>query len=138
MNEHYSKADNDITLVLVTDQFACERLIVAGRKLVKENSTTLEILSIASPNQPQNPEAIEHLYKISRENGGNMAVHYSDKPLKSITSALENHAITHVVTGLPQQENSVLRTLWEKFHKTKFYTVDNDGNMQSAKLSIGF
>ena len=123
-----------LTIVLVTDQFLCKRLIVAGRALAEKTNTELEILSIANPNVPQNPEAIEYLYQVSRENNGVMMVHYSDTPEKEISSILKKSTPGYVVTGVPQQENSLLQHLWTRFDYVTFYTVDHEDKLNLVTL----
>lgn len=70
-----------LTLVLVTDQFKCERLIRAGRQLAQRDGTTLEVINVAAAGVAQNPEAIEYLYRISKENDAAMMIHYSERAL---------------------------------------------------------
>ena len=123
-----------LTIVLVTDQFRCERLIVAGRQLAERTNTQLEILNIANPNVLQNPEAIEHLYQISRENSGTMMIQYSDAPDKEIAHILKVKSPSYVVTGVPQQENSLLQHLWTRFDYISFYTVDHEDTLALVTL----
>ena len=123
-----------LTIVLVTDQFLCKRLIVAGRSLAEKTGTELQILSIANPNVAQNPEAIEYLYQISRENNGAMMVHYSDTPEKEISRILKELKPGYVVTGVPQQENSLLQHLWTRFDYVSFYTVDHEDKLNVVTL----
>lgn len=124
-----------ITMVLVTDQFQCERLIVAGAELAKKNDTQLRVMNVASPNTPQNPEAIEYLFQTSKENEATMLVHYSDEPAKYITTILNDSAPVAVVSGMPVSENSLLHRIWFRFTDIDFYTVDESGVLSAVSPS---
>lgn len=123
-----------LTLVLVTDQFQCERLIVAGRELAQRTDTQLEVINVANPQQPQNPEAIEFLFQVSKENDAVMMVHYSDEPARCIVDLIKEQRPACVVSGMPQQENSLLHKIWTRFQNTGFYTVSEEGELAPVTL----
>ncbi len=125
-----------ITMVCVTNQFSCERIIKAGRVIADLTNTQLNIISISAAKYPPNPLAMEHLYRISRENGGVMQVEYAEDPFKALISYIKSNKISNVITGVPQDEDSVLYQLWGKFTHLTFFTVDDQGQLQEAR-SIG-
>lgn len=123
-----------VTIVLVTDQFKCQRLIVAGKQLADRTATQLEVINVANPEITQNPEAIEYLFQVSKENDATMMIHYSNEPIKLITSLLREQNPTCVVSGMPQEENSLLHKIWTRFEQINFYTVDSEGELSPVTL----
>lgn len=121
------------TLVFVTDQFQCERLIAAGYRLAEATRTTLIVVSVAPTGAATNAAAIEHLYQVSREHGAAMNVVYSDEDVAGIMSrsVLQNKAC-HVVTGLPKDDDSVIVKLWRIHAAVNFYTVSLDGQLNAV------
>lgn len=124
-----------LTMVLVTDQFQCQRLIVAGREIADRSGTPLEVINIANPKVPQNPAAVEFLFQISKENDAAMMVHYSDEPAKFLASLIKEKLPAYVVSGMPQSPNSLLHKLWTRFELISFYTVDASGIAEQITLS---
>ena len=55
-----------VTMVLVTDQFHCRRLIMAGRQLADREGASLEVVNVAAPGAERNPQAIEYLFQTSQ------------------------------------------------------------------------
>ena len=118
---------NPVTMVLVTDQFECQRLITAGRRLADEAGNSLAVINVSAAGSERNHQALEHLFCVSRENGATMMIHYSDNPAHFISGSIRDQATMQVVTGLPNQEHSLLHRIWTRFTKVAFYTVDLDG-----------
>lgn len=123
------------TVVLVTDQFRCRRLIVAGRKLAERTQSQLEVINVANPDVPQNPEAIEYLFQISKENDATMMVHYSADPAKQISELLNELKPQNVISGMPQVSDSLLHKLWLRFTQIDFFTVSEEGDLVPVTLS---
>lgn len=123
-----------VTVVLVTDQFHCQRLIVAGRELAARTGSQLEVINVANPEVPQNPEAIEFLFQVSKEHDATMMVHYSGEPLRLIAGLLQEQQPEAVVSGMPREENSLLHKLWTRFSEVSFYTVNAQGQMAPVTL----
>ena len=123
-----------ITMVLVTDQFQCERLIKAGRALADELGTSLEVINVAAAGVERNPQALEFLFQVSKDHGALMMIHYSDDPAKFITRLIRDEMPSSVVTGLPQQQGSLLHRIWTRFETISFYTVEHDGTVRPITL----
>ena len=115
------------TIVLVTNQFQCERLIHSGKALADITKTELCVFSVQSNKYPQNPLALEHLYNVSKQHGAVMNITYGDDPVKQIISFIKHSKARSVLTGVPQGEHSILYEIWRKFTHIKFFTVDVDG-----------
>lgn len=119
-------------LVLVTDQLSCDRLILAGRQLADAFQCVLEVQNIARFGSAPDPEAIEHLYQISRDAGARMTVHYSEDPERSLVQLLAGSLPHYVVTGMPGGGSDLLPRLWTRFEYLTFYTVDHAGVAQEV------
>lgn len=116
------------TVVLVTDQFQCERLIHKGKALADITNTELCVFNVQSQHYPQNPLALEHLFHVSKQHGAMMSVAYGNDPAKQIISFLKRNKVRNVLTGAPVGENSLLYEIWRKFTHIMFFTLDSEGN----------
>ncbi len=124
-----------MTLVCVTNQFKCERIIKAGRVIADLTKTELGIISVVNSQYPQNPEALDYLYKISKENRGTMNITYSDAPARAISRFIKENKVVNVMTGVPTTENSVIYKLWDRFKEINFFTVEEDGEIKDSKIN---
>lgn len=115
------------TIVLVTNQFECERIIHAGKAVADITSTQLTVFSVQSSKYPQNPLALEHLYRVSKQYGAVMNITYGDDPLKQIITFVKHNRTRNVLTGIPHAKDSILYDVWRKFTHVKFFTVDPQG-----------
>lgn len=125
------------TVVCVTDQRNCDRIIRAGRVLADFTDTELAVINCASPSQQQDPGSIEYLFEVSRSNGAEMSVFYQQDSARAIIRYIKEHKVANVLTGLPGDENSVLYRLWERFSHVQFYVVDAGGRLQPAQRVRG-
>lgn len=116
------------TIVLVTNQFQCERIIRSGRTLADITNTELCVFSVQNSRYPQNPLALEHLFNVSKQHGAVMNITYGEEPVKQIISFIKHTRTRNVLTGIPQDENSILYQVWRKFTHVQFFTVDEEGN----------
>lgn len=120
------------TVVLVTDQFQCERLIRSGRAVADISKTALLVLNVQSNDYPPNPEAIQHLFNVSSQNGAVMNLMYSDNAYKTIVNYLKNNKTTNVITGMPSSPGSIVHKIWNKFAHIKFFTVNQEGRLEEV------
>ena len=129
-----SSSATPVTLVLVTDQIACQRLIAGGRQLADEQGTHLGVVNVTQNTAKGNPKAIEYLYQISKDHDATMMIYYSAQPMKRLTEIIAQQAPANIVTGLPHGEHSVLYRLWVRFRQTHFFVVEEDGNLSPIAL----
>lgn len=120
------------TLVCVTDQFSCERIIQAGRTIADISHTQLVVLSVADSTHPQNPEALQFLYDVSRQNGANMTVLYSDNFAKTLIGYIKGERVVNLLTGMPGAPDSPLYRIWDKFSRIRFFAVTPEGAVRSV------
>lgn len=117
------------TLVLVTDQFACERIIKSARVVADLNQTELLVLSVMQAKETANPAALEHLFGVAKEYGAAMTVAFSDDPYLAIVEAIAQHRVINAVTGVPNGANSMLVKLWKTQKNVNFFTVTHEGEL---------
>lgn len=130
---HTRDADVDSvprTVVCVTDQRRCDRIIRAGRELADLSDTQLAVINVARPGHPQDPVSIEYLFSVSKQNSAEMTVLYSDNILRAIARYIRQNQVAYVVTGLPQQGNSVATDLRRRFGRITFFAVEPDGGLR--------
>ena len=128
----FVKGNPAATIVLVTNQFQCERIIRAGRVIANISKTELMVFNVENPEFEPNPQAIEFLYQVSLENGAVMNVSYADNPEKAIISFIKNNRAQNVLTGMPRSQNSLLHRVWKKFSHIRFFVVDENGTAQEV------
>ena len=117
------------TVVCVTSQLQCERIIRAGRSIANLSDTQLLVVNVSAPDfSRQDGEALEHLFRISKENDAQMTVLYSDEAFKTLIDYIKKNNAVNVVTGMPQQGTSGLYKMWDKLGSVSFFTVDADGS----------
>ena len=124
-------------LTLVTDQFNCERIILASKELAESIDKQLYVLNISTPKTngcDRDHSALEHLFRVSKENDAVMLVQYSEHPSREITKYIENMEPSAVITGIPSTQNSVLHKLWIRFPTTSFYLTDADGLLNKVSV----
>ncbi|MBQ9939730.1 MAG: hypothetical protein IJO96_09405 [Oscillospiraceae bacterium] len=121
------------TVVCVTNQYKCERLIKAGRRIADLTDTTLTVVNVSRPDiTAEDSKALDYLFNVSKKYGALMTIFYSTEALKTITEYIKINKAANVVTGMPQAKDSVLIKLWEKFSNTKFFTVEENGDLKEV------
>ena len=120
------------TLVLVTDQFACERIIKAARVIADLSNTPLRVLSVMRPGVPANPQALEHLFGVAKEYGARMTVEFSDNPQSAIVHFIRDNRVVNAITGMPDGENSILVRMWKTLLNVQFFTVSPNGELHEV------
>ncbi len=120
------------TVVCVTDQFACERIICAGRKVADITKTPLTVITVADTHRQPDPQALQHLFNVSKDNDAEMNMFCSDEPAKRIITFIKENKVANVLTGIPQNSNSVLFRMYRTFTHIKFFTVDIDGTVSEV------
>ena len=123
------------TVVCVTDQMSCERLIQAGKKVADATHTAFLVINVERSSLEGNSVAIEHLFSVSRAYGAQMSVYYGEDPLKIMGECFVSSKACHVLTGMPQGEDSILYQLWRKYPSINFYTVDFQNRLESVPIA---
>ena len=131
------EAVRPLAMALVTDQYHCERLITAGRQLADRMGCQLEVVNVSCGGAGSDPDAIEYLFRASREQGATMTVHYSrgSRPERFLTRLIQRQRPAAVVTGLPGEGSSLLQKLWTRFAEVEFYMVDHSGELRAVTIA---
>ncbi len=97
----------DNVLVCVTQQKTCERLILNGSDLVKNNGNLYVIHVVEEGerflNQKTDGEALEYLFGVSKNSGANLTVLKSNDMVKTIENFAKDHKINKIVIGKPKE-----------------------------------
>ncbi|MFV0496718.1 MAG: hypothetical protein ACK5L0_00910 [Candidatus Fimivivens sp.] len=120
------------TVVCVTDQRQCDRIIRAGQTLANLSGTDLAVINVVRPQAVQDPESMEYLFSVSKENGAEMALLYADDVAKAIIHYIKDNKVSYLMTGIPQKGNSVTARIWRKFTHVTFFVVEKDGKLREV------
>ena len=120
------------TLVLVTDQFACERIIKAARVIADLSKTQLQVLSVVKTGVEPNPQALEHLFGVAKEYDARMTVEFSDSPQSAIVHFIRENRVVNAITGIPDSEESILVRMWKTLQNVRFFTVSRRGELHEV------
>lgn len=110
------------TMVCVTKQITCERLIKAGAKLQEKNGGDLHIVHVAPEGynflgNSKEGEALDYLFEISKAVDGNMTVLRSSNVEMTIIEYCNKNNIGRIVLGESletQPENNMIARLSKK------------------------
>lgn len=91
-------------LVCVTGQKSCQRLIVEGARIAREENVPLNVLHVVRPGgnvlgYVNEPAALEYLLTVSVEHGASMYIRRSDDVIGSIEYAAKNEGARVLVAG---------------------------------------
>ena len=115
------------TVVFVTNQFSCDRLIHAAHEIAQKTKTELNIIEILDSEYALDPKAIDYLFMMAKKANGIMRLISAPDKLALMRKTVGARDVQCVVTGIPSSENSVLHDLWKKFPQKSFYVVDHAG-----------
>jgi K+-sensing histidine kinase KdpD len=120
------------TVVCVTDQRRCDRIIRAGRALADITQTQLAVINVAQTSQKQDPDSIEYLFSVSNENGAEMAVIFEEDSAKAIFHYIKENKVSCVLTGVPGEGDSVVWRIWSRFTHIRFFVGEEDGEVREV------
>lgn len=120
-----------LVLVCVTPQQSSEILVKAGRSIAEESKSALEVVSVL-PLEQQGREIdhniIERLFQLSRNNGGDMAVYFSDDPILTVSAHIAKRKPLTIVAGFPgENSNDFINLIHALFPATPISMVDTQG-----------
>ena len=124
------------TVVCVTDQRNCDRIISAGKRIADTYKTELVVISAASSDSAQDPESIEYLFSVANENKAQMAILYSDDIAKAIINFVKSNKVSYLLTGLPQKGNSITTKIWKRFTHITFFVVEHNGELREVAQPV--
>ena len=124
------------TVVCVTDQRQCDRIIRAGKMLSDLSGSQLTVISVVDPGRRSDPDSMEYLFSISRENGAEMVLLYSEDVAKSIIKYIKSNKVATMLTGIPCRGDSVTADIWNKFTHIDFFVVEMDGSLRPVSNPV--
>lgn len=91
----------NITLVCVTAQYSCERLIREGRKIANLTDTKLYVINIQQKDAWGNKfsKELEHLFLVSKKLDAQMITFFSDHPIEIINDCIVRSNVKNIVLG---------------------------------------
>jgi Mg2+/Co2+ transporter CorC len=117
------------TVILVTNQCSCDRIIYAARIVADETQTELNIIEVLDSEYVLNPQAIDYLFVLAKQNNAVMRIVMAEDKLAVIRDTIAARDVAHVVTGMPSSHNSILYDLWKEFPEKRFHVVDETGEI---------
>jgi len=137
------------TLVCVTGQRDCDRLIRAGKKIAEESSTPLQVLCVqpTSAGFETSCEELEYLRQTARDAKAEMTVYFNDDAALLAVGFVKQIGATHLVTGMAEAPvNGFIETIHKLLPKIPISMVAKDGMIynicpvvkkeRAAKLSM--
>lgn len=120
-------------LICVTGQKACERLIRTGYNVKLKKGGELYVIHVAKIGDsilgnPQEGEALDYLFNISKQVGAEMTVLRSNKILDILADYTEKHEIGTMVLGESPQsesESNIIRQLRYRLPHVEFIIVSS-------------
>lgn len=118
-------------MVCVTRQKTCERLIKIGQKLVNGQEGTLKVVHVTKTGvnvlgNPDEGEALEYLFQVSKQAGAEMTVLRSDNILNTLLDFAKKNNITEIVMGEspdPNSSNSIIHNMEYMLPGVKFNVI---------------
>ncbi|MEG0456529.1 MAG: hypothetical protein RR549_00150 [Oscillospiraceae bacterium] len=122
------------TIVFVTNQKRCVNLIEIGKKIAEKSETKLIVANI-SPTKlsADGAMALDYLFNQTTSSGGEMQIIYSNDFFNEMKSFVKKFNGLHIVTGRPENENSIVYRIQRELSEQIFYTVDPETEEYIAK-----
>lgn len=117
------------TITFVTNQYSCDRIICAARDVADETGTDLVVVGILDSEYELDPAVIDYLFKLSKQNRATMRLLFTEDKTDVMAEAISQIDCKNIVTGMPNNNSSVLYKLWKMFSAKSFYTVDEAGEV---------
>ena len=120
-----------LVLVCVTAQQSSETLVKAGKLLSDKFGASLEVVSvlpIGESKNPVKPEILEKLYQSAKNEGGDMAVYFSNDPIITVSAHIAKRKPLTLVVGFPgEKSNNFISTIHLLLPDIPISMIDKDG-----------
>lgn len=96
-------------LVCATAQASSEGLIHAGKIMAEKNHAELEIVSVVPLEDEKrkfDPLELDKLYNYAKNNGGEIAVYFSDDPIMTVCAHIAKKKPLTIVVGFPGEKSN--------------------------------
>jgi K+-sensing histidine kinase KdpD len=120
------------TLVCVTGQRDCDRLIRAGKKIAEESATSLQVLCVqpTSAGFETNCSELEYLRQTARDAKAEMTVYFNDEAVLIAVGFAKQIGAAHLVTGMAEAPvNGFIEMIHKLLPKIPISMVAKDGTI---------
>ena len=141
--------NRNTTLVCVTGQRDCDRLIRAGKKIAEESSTSLQVLCVqpTSAGFETSCEELEYLRQTARDAQAEMTVFFNDEAALIAVGFVKQIGAIHIVTGMAEAPvNGFVEMIHKLLPKIPISMVAKEGTIynicpsgkkqQTVKLAV--
>lgn len=124
-------SDNSKIMVCVTRQKTCERLIKFGENIANSSHGSISVIHVAKVGvkflgNPDEGEALDYLFQISKQAGADMTVIRSDNVLESLISYAKSNDITDIILGdSPESasDSNIIKSLKQSLPNIRFNII---------------
>ena len=120
------------TLVCVTGQRDCDRLIRAGKEIAEKCSTSLHVLCVqpTSAGFETNCEELEYLRQTARNAQAEMTVYFNDDAALLAVGFIKQIGAVNIVTGMAEAPvNGFVQIIHRLLPKVPISMVSKDGTI---------
>lgn len=120
------------TLVCVTGQRDCDRLIRAGKKIAEDSATSLQVLCVqpTSSGFDANCSELEYLRQTARDAKAEMTVYFNDEAALIAVGFAKQIGAAHLVTGMAEAPvNGFIEIIHKLLPKIPISMVAKDGTI---------
>ncbi len=118
-------------MVCVTRQKTCERLIKIGARVAKESKHGISVVHVVKTGEnflgdPHEGEALDYLFRISKESGADMTVLRSENVLDTLIEYAKKNLVADIVLGESPQskgEINIIRDMEKNLPNVKFRII---------------
>lgn len=125
--------NNRTVLVCVTAQKSSETLVRVGKTVAEKSKADLEVVSVlplADGEDAFNPEVLENIYRTAKNQGGEMAVYFSDDPTLTVAAHIAKRKPVMIITGFPgENSNEFISTIRLLLPEIPIGMVDGQGKL---------
>ena len=134
-------------LVCVTPQESSKTLVKAGRTIAEKSKANLEVVSVLPVEKKENPidpQTLEMIYATAKEQGGEMAIYFSDDPTYTVIAHIAKRKPLTIVVGFPgAKSNNFISMIHLLLPDIPISMVDKDGTVynilpQEKEVSFKF
>ncbi len=120
-------------LVCVTAQQSSMNLVRTGKAIAQKYDANLEVLCVLPLGQDENrtdPQIVDRIYTVAKEQGGEMAIYFSDDPILTAVAHIAKRKPLTVVTGFPgEKSNDFINTVHLLLPRLNITMADKDGTV---------
>jgi K+-sensing histidine kinase KdpD len=116
----------NITMVCVTAQFSCERLIREGSKIANQTNTKLYVVNVQQKDAWGNKfsKELEHLFTVSKNFNAEMLTFFSDHPIEIINDCIRRSHVKYIILGEKgKQSINIAEQLELDINETSLYII---------------